>query len=697
MRTAPRIEAAKYVSPDTTPEGFAVHRSPLTAPLFLVVSGVSGAAGLLFSDRFAPLYIRLLASLTHTRVAVLGEARSMAIRVLVLTLLGAIALFSAGGWRQRLRLLGFFWLGYAVAAGGVDLLLARFATAGAPRPFSFGGDFLSGLTGVVLIVVAILRMYRLPSDVRVEQQERRPSRFGVRVAVGVVIGALSSVALTELMSRLSGSFPRVPILRPFTGTVTLFILACTTWLFVIDMRERGARLVSLPLSMAMSPLSMAIVMPAHNEAHVIAESIRHLDLAAANYHPWHCRLYVVENGSWDDTTAVSQRALDSCGALKGVVVSAPVTGKAAALNVGVRMCREEIVVRVDADTLLPPLTLVRIAQRFSDPSVGGVGGLPLPKDRHGLLARIRAVEVYLSAFRRSAQNAIDSVMVLAGMVAAYRREVLIRLGGFAEGLNGEDADMTVRVGRLGYRIVYDAGIRVYTEVPDSLFGMREQRMRWARGGFTVVSRNRSAMRRLQGVRGVWFLPWAILSLPRRSLLLPFLLSVALFLVVRPAQLTLRDGAALGGIALGLPIILISLILAANRQFSLIPMALIYILWRLFLAYVGLEALLTIPLMTGAERRKARESEGGQIARASESRPDRVMIDFPSAAAISKELGIHVSGSRDLSSSTGSGVHWAGGRTSRWEFWRHQVQRDGDKPYIPDFDGAAARREQPCES
>lgn len=55
-------------------------------------------------------------------------------------------------------------------------------------------------------------------------------------------------------------------------------------------------------------------------------------------------------------------------------------------------------------------------------------------------------------------------MVMPGVLASYRRELLVALGGFGEGFNGEDADITVRIGRLGYRIVNDPRIRVQTEM-----------------------------------------------------------------------------------------------------------------------------------------------------------------------------------------------------------------------------------------
>ncbi len=70
------------------------------------------------------------------------------------------------------------------------------------------------------------------------------------------------------------------------------------------------------------------------------------------------------------------------------------------------------------------------------------------------VSRMRVMEVcYSLGFMRVAEGAADMVWCMPGFLASYRREALAKLGGFGEGFNGEDADITVRIGRLGYRII----------------------------------------------------------------------------------------------------------------------------------------------------------------------------------------------------------------------------------------------------
>ena len=56
-------------------------------------------------------------------------------------------------------------------------------------------------------------------------------------------------------------------------------------------------------------------------------------------------------------------------------------------------------------------------------------------------------------------------------------------------MNGEDADLTMQIGRLGYRAVVDPRIRSQEDVPRTAGEFVEQRTRWARAGFHVYARH----------------------------------------------------------------------------------------------------------------------------------------------------------------------------------------------------------------
>jgi cellulose synthase/poly-beta-1,6-N-acetylglucosamine synthase-like glycosyltransferase len=70
-------------------------------------------------------------------------------------------------------------------------------------------------------------------------------------------------------------------------------------------------------------------------------------------------------------------------------------------------------------------------------------------------------------------------------------------------MNGEDADLTMQIGRRGYRVVVDPRIRTYEDVPRSPGEFVEQRTRWARAGFHVFARHVPLRSGWAGPR-VWF-------------------------------------------------------------------------------------------------------------------------------------------------------------------------------------------------
>jgi cellulose synthase/poly-beta-1,6-N-acetylglucosamine synthase-like glycosyltransferase len=318
-----------------------------------------------------------------------------------------------------------------------------------------------------------------------------------------------------------------------------------------------------------------------------------MDRAATQY-PGECRVVIVDNNSTDQTLAVAERALRQCDYLTGQVLECRTPGKSKALNLGLEHLEAEIMVRVDADTVIEEDCLSKIAMHFADPEVGGVGGLPLPLNQSGWFSWIRRVEVYHNvAWTRVGQMATDSVLVVPGMLSSFRTHLVKQLGGFVEGINGEDMDMTVRVGRSGYRIVVDPDIVFRTEVPADIEHMREQRLRWSRGVFHVFTRNVSSFWLRQGVRGMWVMPLSAFGFWRRALVPLLIVYAAVTAAFNPELLNLRNGATFAAIVFGPEVLVTLLAVLAFRQFRLVPFIPAYFVFRLFRAYIGLEVLLSL--------------------------------------------------------------------------------------------------------
>jgi cellulose synthase/poly-beta-1,6-N-acetylglucosamine synthase-like glycosyltransferase/peptidoglycan/xylan/chitin deacetylase (PgdA/CDA1 family)/spore germination protein YaaH len=288
-------------------------------------------------------------------------------------------------------------------------------------------------------------------------------------------------------------------------------------------RSRGRRAPSSTSNRS----SISVLIPAHNEAAVIGKALAALAALPAAEAPG--EIIVIDDGSSDDTariaaahwtaavaaspSAAASRALvtPQAGTLR--VISQVQAGKAAALNAGIAAANGQIVVVLDADTIVTPGMLPALAGHFDDSDVGAVAGNVKVGNRRGLLARLQAAEYVTSLnLDRRAQAVLNTVAVVPGAAGAFRRQALLEVGGYPTGTLVEDADLTVRLLRAGWRIPYEARAVAWTEAPQSIVDALRQRRRWAFGTVQLLFAHADIVgRRSAGPVGVLGLPWTMIT------------------------------------------------------------------------------------------------------------------------------------------------------------------------------------------
>jgi|CZKU01.1.fsa_nt_gi cellulose synthase/poly-beta-1,6-N-acetylglucosamine synthase-like glycosyltransferase len=205
-------------------------------------------------------------------------------------------------------------------------------------------------------------------------------------------------------------------------------------------------------------------------------------------------------------------------------------GKADALNAAINLAQGEYVTSMDADSLLTPDALLLAARRILvDPegivavgvqvgmsngsvvSDGRVVEMRLPKTWIG---RFQIVE-YMRSFSqgRVAFAALRSLLVLSGVFALMRRDLVLAIGGFltkrirsrvgieycGEGVHTvcEDMEIVVRLHRYLLDKKLPGAITIlpfptaWTEAPENYRDIGKQRSRWYRGLWEVLSYHRS--------------------------------------------------------------------------------------------------------------------------------------------------------------------------------------------------------------
>lgn len=229
-----------------------------------------------------------------------------------------------------------------------------------------------------------------------------------------------------------------------------------------------------------------VVVPAYNEEVGIERAVR--SLAASDYPDF--EVIVVDDGSTDGTA----RVVEGLGLERVQLVRQDNAGKAAALNTGIELSDAEVVVMVDGDTLFEPDTLRRLVAPLTDPSVGAVSGNTKVGNRGGLLGRWQHIE-YVVGFNldRRMYEVLQCTPTVPGAIGAFRRSTLADVGGVPGDTLAEDTDITLAIGRAGWRVVYAEEARAWTEAPSTFGALWRQRYRWSFGTMQAVWKHRGAL------------------------------------------------------------------------------------------------------------------------------------------------------------------------------------------------------------
>jgi cellulose synthase/poly-beta-1,6-N-acetylglucosamine synthase-like glycosyltransferase/peptidoglycan/xylan/chitin deacetylase (PgdA/CDA1 family) len=239
---------------------------------------------------------------------------------------------------------------------------------------------------------------------------------------------------------------------------------------------------------AWTPQSVCVVIPAFNEGAVICKSIR--AVLASRLEGF--KVLVLDDGSSDRTAEIVRKAFGGSGRVS--VVTKPNGGKWSALNAALRHTDAEIVVTIDADTVLEPDALPLLVRHFADPRVAAVAGAPVVGNRINLLTRLQALEYAINQnLDRRALEVVNGITVVPGAVGAWRRVALLGIGGFGPDTLAEDADATVALELAGWRVLSEPKAVAHTEAPQTVRAFLKQRLRWMFGTLQVAFKNRAAM------------------------------------------------------------------------------------------------------------------------------------------------------------------------------------------------------------
>lgn len=255
----------------------------------------------------------------------------------------------------------------------------------------------------------------------------------------------------------------------------------------------------LPATDGVRP-TLGVIIAAHNEAGVLGITI---DTLIAQADPPDLIL-IADDGSSDDTPAELKRLygleMPALGAISGAApglpslywLRVPHGGKARALNQAIQQVDTDVVLTVDADTLLDAGALAAMRGAFAaEPALVAATGVLTPICGPSLSGRVfqwfQTYEYVRNFLSRYAWMRVDSLLLISGAFAAFRRDALITVGGFDPACLVEDYELIHRLHRhsadagLGWTIRVIGGATARTDAPASLMTFLRQRRRWFGG------------------------------------------------------------------------------------------------------------------------------------------------------------------------------------------------------------------------
>ncbi len=221
---------------------------------------------------------------------------------------------------------------------------------------------------------------------------------------------------------------------------------------------------------------ISVLLPGHNEAENLPRAI--MSMREQTVRP--DQIVIVDDGSTDKSVEVANILMRD-GLVDVVRTSQVRGGKSAAANLGLAECTGDIVIIADADTTYDCNAFEELLKGFDDPKTGAVAGnLGARNPEVSLATRWQAIQYQISiGLGRQVSDMLGVLFIVSGAFGAFRRQALEQVGGWSVG-PGEDAELTNKIRRAGWRIRFAPDAWSLTDVPETFGQLVRQRLRWDR-------------------------------------------------------------------------------------------------------------------------------------------------------------------------------------------------------------------------
>ncbi len=261
--------------------------------------------------------------------------------------------------------------------------------------------------------------------------------------------------------------------------------------FILYLYFKNRNAQPLPAGEFQELPEVTVQLPVFNELYVVERLLK--AVSELDYPSERLQIQVLDD-STDETQTLARSCVESLQA-KGFqaefIHRSDRSGfKAGALENGLRSCKGEFILILDADFVPSPNLLRETVHFFTDPKIGMVQSRwgHLNRDYSGL-TRIQAM--FLDAhlvLEQTARSRSGRFFNFNGTAGLWRRSCIEEAGGWQHDTLTEDLDLSYRAQLAGWRFVFLKDLVTPAELPATMSGFRSQQHRWTKGSIQTCKK-----------------------------------------------------------------------------------------------------------------------------------------------------------------------------------------------------------------
>jgi cellulose synthase/poly-beta-1,6-N-acetylglucosamine synthase-like glycosyltransferase len=209
--------------------------------------------------------------------------------------------------------------------------------------------------------------------------------------------------------------------------------------------------------------SVTILVPAHNEGRVIQAKLE--NLAQVSYPREKMEIMLIDDASTDNTLEKAREFVNEHPELPvKILEQSERKGKAGALNKGLEVSSNDVVVVTDADSLWPADILQKALPYVSDPTVGALSGRGVAlNSAESWVTRAEKGYLDFMTLLRLGESKVHSTIRFEGSFCIFKRKTF---DSFDSESGADDSGTALRVIQNGYRAIFVPEAYALSEFPD---------------------------------------------------------------------------------------------------------------------------------------------------------------------------------------------------------------------------------------